>query len=78
VLCGFPATNICKIATDNDFRINIAVIEKTIERDKINGLHPFLLVATAAGTTNTGAVDNILEIGKLARKYNMWFHVDTA
>ncbi len=77
VLCGFPPKNIRKIATDNDFRIRIALIEKAIERDKTDGLHPFLVVATA-GTTNTGAVDNILEIGKLARKYNMWFHVDAA
>ncbi|MEK8017472.1 MAG: aminotransferase class V-fold PLP-dependent enzyme [Candidatus Parabeggiatoa sp.] len=77
VLCGFPQKNIRKIATDNDFRIRIALIEKAIERDKIDGLHPFLLVATA-GTTNTGAVDNIQEIGKLAKKYTMWFHVDAA
>jgi aromatic-L-amino-acid/L-tryptophan decarboxylase len=77
VLCGFPQKNLRKIATDNDFRTRIALIEKAIERDKTDGLHPFLLVATA-GTTNTGAVDNLLEIGKLAQKYQMWFHVDAA
>lgn len=77
VLCGFSPKNLRKIATDNDFRIRLALIEKAIERDKTDGLHPFLLVASA-GTTNTGAVDNILEIGKLAQKYNMWFHVDAA
>ncbi len=77
VLCGFPPQNIRKIATGKDFKIRIELIEEAIRLDKTNGLHPFLLVATA-GTTNTGAVDNILEIGKLAQKHNMWFHVDAA
>jgi aromatic-L-amino-acid decarboxylase len=77
IICGFPSQNIRKIPTNQYFQMRIEVIEKLIKQDKDNGLEPFLLVATA-GTTNTGAIDDLLGSSKLAKKYKMWFHIDAA
>ncbi|KAL3573718.1 hypothetical protein D5086_024331 [Populus alba] len=30
------------------------------------------------GTTACGAVDPVMDLGKIARKYNLWFHIDAA
>jgi aromatic-L-amino-acid decarboxylase len=77
LFCGFPAQNIRKIATNANFKISIKQLKKQIIKDKKAGLHPFLLVANA-GTTNTGAVDNLIKMEEIARKHQLWFHIDAA
>jgi aromatic-L-amino-acid/L-tryptophan decarboxylase len=77
VLCGFPKENVRKIAVDENFRIRTDLLVETIERDMAAGFYPFFLVGNA-GTTNTGAVDDLVQAEKIARRYKMWFHVDAA
>lgn len=77
VLCGFPQQNIRKIPCDDNFQIRLDILEDTIKQDKAAGFQPFFVSATA-GTTNTGAVDDLLAIEELAQRYNLWFHVDAA
>lgn len=48
-----------------------------IKHDKEAGIMPMAIVANA-GTTNTGAIDPLSEIGAIAEKNNIWFHVDGA
>lgn len=62
---------------DDLSRINSESLQKQIELDISNGLQPFLVIASA-GTTDTGAVDPLFSIGKLAKKYNLWYHIDAA
>ena len=50
-------------------------MEQAILADKAAGLNPWLIVA-AAGTTNTGSVDPLLEISQIAAGHGLWFHVD--
>jgi glutamate/tyrosine decarboxylase-like PLP-dependent enzyme len=52
-------------------------LEKAIVDDKKAGLWQWLIVASA-GTTNTGSVDPLMDIGDIAAKYGLWFHVDGA
>jgi aromatic-L-amino-acid/L-tryptophan decarboxylase len=77
IICGFPQQNIREIPVDRNFRIRLDILEETIKQDIFEGFEPFFVSATA-GTTNTGAVDNLWEIEKLARRYSLWFHVDAA
>lgn len=77
VLCGFPQQNIRKIPVDGNFQIRLDLLEETIKQDKAAGFYPFFVVGTA-GTTSTGAVDNLLAIEELAQRYNLWFHVDAS
>lgn len=65
------------IDTYDNGSMNLDLLKKSIASDQEAGLKPFLIVGNA-GATNTGAIDNFKEIGKIAKKYNLWFHVDGA
>ena len=65
------------LALDEFFRIDVNKLEKQIIRDRNEGLNPFLVIASA-GTTDTGAVDPLKDIGKIAQKNKLWYHVDAA
>ena len=61
----------------NNFVMDMDLLNKTIEEDVRNGLIPIYVAATL-GTTGTTAIDYLEEIGDIARKYKMWYHVDAA
>ena len=76
-LAGFPYANIRELPVDERFRIRIDALEERIARDRADGLTPFL-VAGSAGTTPTGAVDDLEALARVAREQKLWFHVDGA
>ena len=65
------------VPTDDQFRMKVVELSRLVQEDERNGLHPFLVIASA-GTTNTGAIDPLEEIAKVARAHRLWFHVDAA
>lgn len=77
LIAGFPEANIREIATDDHFRMIPAALATAIEEDRAAGKTPFFLAA-AAGTTNTGAVDDLETLADLAARERLWFHVDAA
>ncbi len=60
-ILGFAPHQLCTIASDEDFRLSLTDLERTIATDKAAGKRPFCIVATA-GTTNTGAVDPLADL----------------
>lgn len=62
---------------DKNSRIIPDDLSEKIEKDKKAGLNPFLLIASA-GTTDTGAVDPLQEMGRISRDHNLWYHIDAA
>ncbi len=77
LLAGFPARNLRVIPTDERFRIRIDALRARLTADRAAGLSPFLVVGSA-GTTNTGAVDDLGAVAAIAREERLWFHVDAA
>ncbi len=77
ILAGFPESNIREIASDSLFRLRADILKEMITRDRNAGLTPFLLVASA-GTTNTGAVDDLETLADIASEERLWLHVDAA
>src|SRR5262249_50148731 len=52
-------------------------LEAQITQDKSAGLIPFCVVATA-GTTNSGAIDDLPALADICARYKLWLHVDGA
>ncbi len=65
------------VPMDERHKMNAAELEKQILLDRKNKLNPFLVIASA-GTTDTGAIDPLEEIGNIAKKNNLWYHIDAA
>ncbi len=65
------------VPVDAGYRMDPMALTEAIVADKKAGLQPWLIVASA-GTTNTGAVDPLLDIGHIAAAHGLWFHLDGA
>ncbi len=76
-ILGFRKEQIRIIPTDLEFKIGLNKLQNAIAKDKLKGLHPFLMIGTA-GTTNTGTVDPLSEISKICMAEGLWFHIDGA
>jgi len=76
-IAGLRECQLRFIDLDERFRMKVEVLKGQIEQDKKEGLTPWLIVASA-GTTDTGAVDPLDELGKVAKANNMWLHADAA
>lgn len=76
-LAGVPRRNVRNLPVDGRFRLDPEVLDTAIRRDREAGSKPFLVV-TAAGTTNTGAVDPLDEAADVCATHAVWHHVDAA
>lgn len=76
-LAGFPGENVRSIPSDERFRIRIDLLAAQIEADREAGLTPFFVCGNA-GTTNTGAVDDLGALADLCARERLWSHVDAA
>lgn len=65
------------LPTWGDQRLAPEAVAAAIAADRARGLRP-LLVAAAAGATNTGAVDPLAELAEVCRDSGVWLHVDAA
>jgi len=74
---GLGRRAIKRIACDREGRMKVDALLCAIEEDRQAGILPMAIVANA-GTTNTGAIDPLLAIGKIAQKNSIWFHIDGA
>ena len=77
LLAGFPPDKVREVPTDDAYRIRIPALAEAIAEDRAAGQTPFF-VAGNAGTTNTGAVDDLVALAELAARERLWFHVDAA
>ena len=76
-LSGIGSANLRTVAVDAAGRMLPGTLSAMIDADRAAGHLPFLVVGTA-GTVNTGAIDPLAAIAKIAASQNLWFHVDGA
>lgn len=77
ITLGLKLESVVKIETDDQFRMIPSKLDDSIRLDVENGLQPFCLVGTV-GTTSTTSIDPIDRLVPIAKKYNLWLHVDAA
>ena len=76
-LLGVGRKALRRIPVNENVQLDSRILERTIDADLASGKKPFCVVATA-GTTNTGAVDDLVAIAEICRRYDLWLHVDGA
>ena len=74
---GFGAEEVRVLRSDERLRLTEAAVSEAVRADRRRGHNPRFIIATA-GTTNTGAVDELKGLAELAAAEGMWFHVDGA
>ncbi|CAF1030520.1 unnamed protein product [Adineta steineri] len=74
-LIGLVKLNL--VPSDDKLRLRGSSLRQAIAKDKENGLIPFYLCATL-GTTGACAFDNLVELGAICERENIWIHVDAA
>jgi len=76
-LAGVMPDRVRPIESDGQFRLRVDRLRDGVAADRRAGLTPFAVVSSA-GTTNTGAVDPLEEIGDVCAAESMWHHIDGA
>jgi glutamate/tyrosine decarboxylase-like PLP-dependent enzyme len=65
------------IPTDRAFRVRIDALERALDADRAAGVRAACIVALA-GSTNTGAVDDLFALRAIADRAGAWLHADAA
>jgi glutamate/tyrosine decarboxylase-like PLP-dependent enzyme len=76
-LLGLGRRAVRRITVSRRIQIDVEQLDSVIREDVSAGRIPFCVVATA-GTTNSGAVDDIPAIAEICRRHKLWMHVDGA
>jgi len=76
-IAGLGPSCVRRLPVDDALRLDVAALERAIRDDRAAGRRPFLVVANA-GTTDTGAVDDLPALARVCRAEGLWLHVDGA
>jgi glutamate/tyrosine decarboxylase-like PLP-dependent enzyme len=76
-LLGLGSDALRYVPVNARFQIDLGALEAAIARDREHGHLPFCVVG-AAGTVNTGAIDDLDALGDVCQREDLWLHVDGA
>jgi len=76
-LLGLGRKALRRIPVSNAAQMDALQLEKQITQDKAAGFAPFCVIATA-GTTNSGAIDDLIKVAEICKRHGLWLHVDGA
>ncbi|UCE28726.1 MAG: amino acid decarboxylase [Candidatus Bathyarchaeota archaeon] len=76
-LLGLGSDALHLVSMNDRFQIDLEALKAAISRDRKDGSLPFCVVG-AAGTINTGGIDNLNALADICQRENLWFHVDGA
>ena len=76
-LLGIGSNNLIRVPTDENGRIDLDLLRRTILRcRKLN--RRIIALIGVAGATDCGAIDPLVEMAEIAREHQIYFHVDAA
>jgi L-2,4-diaminobutyrate decarboxylase len=76
-ILGLGTDQVLTVPVDSKRRMDPKALENILDKAERENFDVFCIVGTA-GTTPTGAFDPLREIGVIANKRKIWFHVDGA
>lgn len=76
-LLGLGRKALSRIPVNEEAQLDPNALNAAIRADKQAGRRPFCVVATA-GTTNSGAIDNLTHLSYICKEHELWLHVDGA
>src|SRR5262245_29804393 len=68
-LLGFGSRSMRTVPVDGEFRIDVEALDAAIADDRGRGVRPVAVIATA-GTTNTGAIDDLDAVADVCRRHD--------
>ncbi len=74
---GIGTDNLIAVESDEEGRIKPEALQMEIDKSIAKGHLPFFISLTA-GTTVIGAYDPVAPCSEIARKHNIWMHIDGA
>ena len=77
ITLGYGPDDVRVLRSDPRLRLTAAAVREAVLEDRRRGRRPSVIVATA-GTTNTGAVDDLEGLAELGPAEELWLHVDGA
>jgi len=76
-MLGIGRDNLRLVPVNSDHTMDVTGLDRMISDDVRADYTPIAVLASA-GSVNTGAIDNLQQVGSIARKNNAWFHIDGA
>ena len=76
-LLGFGNDSLRRVPVNPLMQLDLAALKAAIRSDRANGLLPICVVGVA-GTTNTGAIDDLPGLADICSAEGLWFHLDGA
>jgi glutamate/tyrosine decarboxylase-like PLP-dependent enzyme len=76
-LLGLGSDALRLVPVNDSFQVDTEALKATIAQDRAHGHLPFCVVG-AAGTTNTGAIDDLNALADICQQEELWLHVDGA
>lgn len=74
-LLGLGNRALVRVRSDERGRLDLQALREAIAADRAAGFRPACVIATA-GTTNTGAIDDLRALRALTHEEGLWLHVD--
>ena len=76
-LLGFGSESLRRVPTNAALQIDVGALQAQIATDRAQGQLPICVIGVA-GTTNTGAIDDLPALADLCAQEGLWLHVDGA
>jgi glutamate/tyrosine decarboxylase-like PLP-dependent enzyme len=76
-IAGLGSDSLRRIPINDRYQIDVASLEEALVADRKQGYTPFLIVGTA-GSVDVGSIDDLDSLADIARREELWLHIDAA